>query len=642
MKNTSLLLIILTFFTFQLTAKVSTPKFFSDHMVLQRDMPINLWGTADKGEIITVRFNNKEYTTQADKKGNWSVVMDSMPFGGPYNMSISGKANSIDFKDILIGDVWICSGQSNMEWPLEDTENAADEIKRSMNPNIRLITVEKTIKTKEAADIESGTWEVCKPETSRRFSAVGYYFGKELQTELNIPVGLINTSWGGTDIQPWTSWETMVQTDDYKKYTGKTLDQSFKYDPKLLEKYNQAVANDKGLAEKWYAPDTKAKGWEKMYVPKLWDGILGEDDGIVWFRTTLELPESAAGKAGVINLGPVDDEDMTYINGSFLGETQTYNTPRNYAIKSGILKSGINTIVVRVKDNTGGGGMFGRPEEVYLEVGGTTYPLAGEWEYKPSAVTSQFGTKPLSPNVFASVLYNGMVKPLVGYNIKGAIWYQGENNSGEAYKYRTLFPNMINDWRKQWGYEFPFFWVQLANFMEVQSNPVESAWAELREAQNMTLSLPKTGQAVITDIGDADDIHPRNKKDVGHRLALNALKTAYGKDLIASGPVYDSMSKEGNKIILTFKNTGTGLSTIDGNKYGYVKGFSIAGADKKFVWAKAYIDENKVVVFSEKVANPAAVRYAWADNPDDNNLVNSAGLLSSPFRTDDWKGITER
>ncbi len=478
-------LILLLFLIFcQVEAKVILPKFFSDHMILQRDLPIKIWGKADKGETVIVSFNNQNLSTKADRKGDWSIELDAMKAGGPYEMKISGKSNALEFKDILIGDVWICSGQSNMEWRLKDTDNAEEAINKATNSNIRLITVKKTIQTSEQFDIEDGKWELCTPETARDFSAVGYFFGKELQQDLNIPIGLIHTSWGGTDIQTWTSWETMTTIDEkYQQYAGKKIDKVFKYD--------------------------------------------------------------------------------------------------------------------HTKDNR-------------------------------------------NPNVFASLLYNGMLKPLIGYGIKGAIWYQGENNAHEAFKYRTLFPAMINDWRKQWGYDFPFFWVQLANFMKVQEEPVESNWAELREAQNMTLSLPYTGQAVITDIGDAEDIHPRNKKDVGYRLALNALKIAYGKDILASGPVYDSMRKEGDKIVITFKNIGKGLSAKDKNKYGYLKGFAIAGADKKFVWAKAYIQDNKVIVFSEKTPNPVAVRYAWADNPDDNNLVNSADLLASPFRTDNWKGITDK
>ena len=290
------------------------------------------------------------------------------------------------------------------------------------------------------------------------------------------------------------------------------------------------------------------------------------------------------------------------------------------------------------------GGMSAKDEEVFLEVAGRKYPLAGEWSYKPSVLSSSYGFSNTGsgPNSFSSLLYNGMIRPLVGYNIKGVIWYQGENNAAHAWQYRSLFPLMINDWRKQWGYEFPFIWVQLANFMAIEAQPLESEWAELREAQNMTLRLHKTGQAVITDIGEAFDIHPRNKQDVGKRLAQNALKIAYGQDVLGAGPVFESMKKEGNKIILSFSNVGKGLSTSDKNRYSYINGFTIAGSDRKFVWAQAYIHEGKVIVFNDEIKEPVAVRYGWSNNPADNNLVNSDGLLASPFRTDSWKGLTEK
>jgi len=643
-KNVKIVLSVFCFllvFVSRIEAKVSLPKFFSDNMVLQRDMPLKIWGYAAKGETVIVSFNNQEKTVRADKSGKWVVTLDAMKYGGPFQMKILGKDNTIELKNILIGDVWICSGQSNMEWQLKETIDSEIEIKQSANPNIRLLTVEKAIKYKEADDIENGSWQECNPETSQYFSAVGYYFGKELESELNIPIGLINTSFGGTDIQTWTSWETMLKTDDYKKYVGKTIEQSVGYNSKNVEKYMDAMKNEIGLVQEWYK-DTQTEGWKKMYVPKIWDGDLADDDGVIWFRKEVELPGSAEGKPGTFYLTPVDDADKTYINGTFIGETWSWDSPRIYKVPEGILRAGKNTIVVRVEDVQSMGGIYGDPDELYLEVDGHNYFLAGEWDYKPSVLTSQYGVKTIGANSFAALLYNGMVKPLVGYGIKGVIWYQGENNDHEAYKYRTLFPNLINDWRSQWGYDFPFLWVQLANYKQINNQPTDSNWAELREAQNMALRLPRTGQAVITDIGEADDIHPRNKKDVSHRLFLNALKTAYEKDIFSMGPVYDSMKKEGNKIILKFTNTGTGLSTSDKDKYGYVKGFTIAGEDEKFVWAKAYIEGNNIVVFSEKIDNPVSVRYGWADNPHDNNLINSSGLLASPFRTDNWKGITEK
>lgn len=624
-------------------AQVSMPKFFSDNMVLQRDMPIRIWGHAAKNEPVTVRFNGAEQSVAADRTGRWVVVFDAMAYGGPYEMIIKGRNNEIRFDNVLVGDVWLCSGQSNMEWTLDPTAGCEAEIAASANSKMRLLTVEKVVRYEEEDDIKGGSWVECTPETSRYFSAVGYYFGKFLQHDLDVPVGLINSSMGGTNIQPWTSWEMMQTTDAYKRYAGRTINESVGFDPKNVERYEAALLCEPGERERWYDPtvNISTKGWKKMYVPKYWDGALADDDGVVWFRTTIVLSPAAAGKTGTLHFPAVDDGDDTYINGQLVGKTWSYNEPRNYEIPTGVLRAGDNLLVVKVTDVQGGGGIWGDPAALYLEVNGVRYELAGEWEYKPSVVTSQYGVASVGANSFASLLYNGMIRPLVGYGIKGVIWYQGENNTYEAKTYRTLFPNLIKDWRKQWGYDFPFLWVQLANYMAVEGAPTQSEWAELREAQNMTLSVPCTGQAIITDIGEAGDIHPRNKRDVGYRLYLNALKVAYGRDTLNSGPVYKSMEKRGTHIVLRFDTTDGGLRSADNNRYGYLRGFTIAGADRKFVYAKAYVlDPEHVVVFSDDVPEPVAVRYGWADNPYDADLTNESGLLASPFRTDDWPGIT--
>ncbi|HKZ66393.1 MAG TPA: sialate O-acetylesterase, partial [Chitinophagaceae bacterium] len=407
------------------------------------------------------------------------------------------------------------------------------------------------------------------------------------------------------------------------------------------QQFRESLANDVGKTEKWFEPGSAISGWKKIQLPKAWETTeIGNADGVIWFKKDFYLPQSIEGKKVVISLGPIDDADETYLNGKLIGSTHEWNADRKYSVDAGLLKSGKNTIVVKVTDTGGGGGLYGKGEHLYVEVTGNKIELAGEWNYKTAVVTTDFGIQDDGPNSFPSQLYNAMIAPLIKYSIKGGIWYQGESNTWEAHKYRTLFADMIKDWRNKWSNEFPFFWVQLANFMSPDSIPVSSDWAELREAQSMTLNLPQTGQAVIIDIGEAGDIHPRNKKDVGYRLALAAEKIAYGKDIIYSGPVFESMQKESNKIILNFTNTGTGLTAKD--KYGYLRGFTIAGADQKFTWAKALIEGNKVVVFNETITDPVAVRYAWANNPDDANLYNKEGLPASPFRTDAWKSVTEK
>ena len=376
-----------------------------------------------------------------------------------------------------------------------------------------------------------------------------------------------------------------------------------------------------------------------MQLPQMWENVIGNVDGIIWFKYNISLPKESEGKAATIDLSVIDDNDIVWINGIKIGETEGYAVKRSYKIPENVLKSGDNTIVVKITDNGGGGGIYGKAEQMYLQVQGKQYPLAGEWQYKEAVTNKMYKFIDISPNMYYSLLYNGMINPITGLAIKGAIWYQGENNASQAYNYRTLFPTMINNWRTKWGYEFPFYWVQLASYTAKDDKPVNSEWAELREAQTMTLSLPQTGEAVITDIGDADDIHPRNKQDVGLRLALIALNKDYGKkDIVYSGPTFKEMNIEGNKAVISYNNTGKGLCVK--NKYGYVEGFAIAGADQKFEWAKAYIDGDKVVVYSEKIANPVAVRYSWANNPDV-NLFNQEGLPAAPFRTDNWKGITQ-
>ena len=626
-------------------AKVKLPNFFSGNMVLQRDIPIRIWGWADRNESVTVTFNGITEKVKAGEAGKWSILLPSMKYGGPFMMIIHGKANKIVFDNVLIGDVWICSGQSNMEVQLAEDYTGKEEIKVSENKNIRLLTVPITIQTEEKEDILPASWKECNPSTSHDFSAVAYFFGKTLEKELDVPIGLIKTCLGGSVIETWTSWEASMINDEFAKYKGQTIDQAFGRTTKELNFIFNSLMSGKdiGTTDKWYLPEIDKTGWKTIYAPDFWKGELKDNDGKVWFRREITLPAGMDGKSGKLCLG-IGKYDYPYFNGVFVGNTNEIESADNEDCDV-ILKGGVNHIAVRFQD-LGGSGSFWRkkPEDFNLEVDGQKYPLAGDWAYKPAILKTQTGLKVWGigiPNNFASLLYNGMIHPLVGYGIKGAIWYQGEGNAGEAFKYRNLFPNLIKDWRKQWGYDFSFFWAQLSSLHNEPIEPGDDSWAELREAQNMTLNLPNTGQAVTTDIGDVYDIHPKNKKMVGYRLAQNALKVTYGKNILGSGPVYEKMKIEGNKIVLNFSNTGIGLSTREKNKYGYVYGFSIAGEDKKFVWAKAYIDGNNVVVFSDKVTNPVAVRYGWAMNPTEINIVNSDGLLASPFRTDKWKGITE-
>jgi sialate O-acetylesterase len=626
--------------SFSCIADVTLPKIFSSNMVVQRDREIKVWGWAGKGESVTVTFNGKKGKAKADANGNWMVKLPAMTHGGPYVFTVAGKSNTLTLDNVLIGDVWLGSGQSNMEWVIKSTNNPDKEIAEGNYPKIRLFTVTKGISFVPFKDLKGAEWQECNAQTVGDFSAVAYFFGRKLHQELDIPIGLINSSWGGTNVQTWISWDVMSQKPQYKDTNIKDLEAKSAQQQEAMKKYQEALKNEKGDAEKWFIPSTSTESWKKIEQPKMWEASsIGNVDGIIWFRKEFEVPASMAGKPATISLGAIDDNDQTYINGVLVGQTNQYNKPRLYTIEPSLLKAGRNVVVIKEIDTGGGGGMSSSADQLYVEADGKKISLAGEWLYRSSVNTAEFGMIDVGPNSFPSQLYNSMIAPFISFGIKGVIWYQGESNTWQAHQYRTLFADLIKDWRSKWGYEFPFYWVQLANYMKPAAAPVDSDWAELREAQSMTLALPQTGQAVIIDIGEADDIHPRNKQDVGLRLALAALKTTYGKDIVYSGPVYQSMKVDGNKIVVSFTNIGSGLITRD--KYGYVKGFAIAGADKKFVWAKAHIEGNTVVVYSDAVKNPVAVRYAWGNNPDDASLYNKELLPASPFRTDTWLGITE-
>jgi sialate O-acetylesterase len=622
-----------------LKAEVTLPRIFSDNMVIQRDVTTKVWGWAEKGESIVISFNNATVKTKADKNGNWSVSFRPMVYGGPFEMTVKGKKNLITLKNILIGDVWLGSGQSNMEWVLKNTNDAETEIVNANYPAIRLFTVKRAMSYDEQSDLAGGEWRECNSQTAGDFSAVAYFFGRKLNEDMNVPIGLINSSWGGTNIQTWMSWERMLQKEEYRNFDISTLRVSAKDEAEKRKRYEDALVNEKGTTEGWHLT-TDLSDWKKMRLPQTWEASeIGQADGYAWFIKEFDVPSGRTAQDISISLGPIDDQDETYLNGELIGSSRGATIDRVYKVSGDKLKGGTNRIAIRVYDMARRGGIWGRPDQLFCQTGSKKISLAGEWFFKTSVLTTDFGVKDSHPNTFPSQLYNAMIAPVIQFPVKGVIWYQGESNAQEAYLYRSLFPEMINDWRKKWNNEFPFLWVQLANYMAPDSVPAQSEWAELREAQSMTMSLPKTGQAVIIDIGEAHDIHPRNKRDVGNRLALGALKVAYNKDIVYTGPVYRSMEKKDDKIVLTFSNTGSGLWVRD--KYGYIKGFAIAGADQKFVWANAFLEGDKIVVYNAVVRDPVAVRYAWGNNPDDANLYNKEGLPASPFRTDTWPGISK-
>lgn len=639
MKKNLLVLLFLVSFTPLIYGQIRLPRVIGDHMVIQRDKDVKIWGWAKPGESVQVSFNGQQAKAKASKSGTWMVMLKPMKHGGPFEMKVSGKSNSITLRNILIGDVWLGSGQSNMEWSLRNTSDAAKDIPVANHPNIRLFTIEKDMSFTVLPDAKTGEWVECTPASAAQFSAVAYYFGVTLHKELNVPIGLIHSSWGGTKVEPWMSWDLMSMEQEYQTLDIAELESTAADDENKRQKFQAALQNDKGVSERWFAPEMDVSAWKTMKLPMDWTrSELGDTDGIVYFRKEFEL--KAVPEDATLSLGPIDDNETTWINGTQVGATNGYNIDRVYAIRPGVLKVGKNVVVVKVTDTGGGGGLNGKPEQVYLYAGDKKVDLSGDWKYKASVLNADFGILVAGPNAYPSRLYNAMIAPVIPFSIRGVIWYQGESNTGAAFEYRRLFPMLIKNWRAKWGYEFPFYWVQLANFMAEDSQPSESTWAELREAQSMTLSLPKTGQAVTIDIGEANDIHPRNKKDVGYRLALNALAGEYNRNIVYSGPVYKSLVISNDKAVVSFNHTGGGLMLQD--KYGYLKGFAIAGEDKKFYWAKGHIEGDKVVLYSEQVKKPVAVRYAWGHNPEDANLFNREGLPASPFRTDDWKITTQK
>jgi sialate O-acetylesterase len=633
-------------------AAVRLPALVGDNMVVQRGVKARVWGWADPGDRVTVSMAGKSATATAGSDGRWEARVGPYDAGGPYEMTIAGK-NTVVLKNVLVGEVWVGSGQSNMEFQLQNSANGADEVARASHPEIHLFTVTKAA-TLDARDDVEGRWVVCTPENAAGFSAVAYFFGRELNEKLRVPVGLVHSSWGGTPAEAWTSRGALLADDQLKPMVA-ALDRSIVDLPAATREYQAAQAkweeanflqdtgdpNDARRA----AVDLADDGWKTMRLPQFWESAGLAVDGAVWFRKTVDVPAAWAGKELTLSLGPVDDFDVTYVNGVKVGaigkETPNYYmTPRTYTVPGSLVRAGRNVIAVRVFDHYGNGGFGGTPAAMALAAPGSEpISLAGDWRYDVERgvdpVKADYSTAPVAPPGAGNpnsptVLYNAMVAPLTPYSIRGVIWYQGEANADRAAQYRTLFPTMIRDWRRAWGEgDFPFLFVQLANFQERKAEPGESAWAELREAQTATLAEPATGMAVIIDIGEAGDIHPKNKLDVGHRLALWALAKTYGQKGEYSGPLYDSMTVEGDRARVRFSHAD-GLKTTDG---GPVQGFAVAGADGKFVWATATIDKNDVVVRSDAVAKPVAVRYAWADNPA-TNLTNGAGLPASPFRTD--------
>jgi sialate O-acetylesterase len=622
-------------------SQIKLPRLISDGMVLQRDAQVKLWGWAAQHENVSIAFRDTVYRTSANANGEWFVTVNGLKPGGPYTMTVSAS-NSIIVNDIMVGDVWVCSGQSNMELPVKRVRWIYEsDVANATNPSIRHFAVPQRYDFNSArTDLESGSWQPANPKNVLEFSAAAYFFAVELYNKYHVPIGLINASLGGSPAEAWLSEAALKEFPVHYQEAQKFKDQSLIKQIESQDKtridawYYLLWQKDEGRRDphkSWFDPKTDVKGWARMNVPGYWATTqLGAVNGAVWFRKEITVPSAMIGKPATLILGRIVDADSVFINGVFVGTVSYQYPPRRYDIAPGILHKGRNIIVVRVISNSGKGGfVLDKPYE--LVSNGRTLDLKGEWQYRLGAVM-----EPLASQTFVRWkplgLFNGMISPLLNYAIKGVAWYQGESNAGRPAEYRTLLPALIQNWRAQWNQgEIPFLIVQLPNFMESKTEPTESNWALMREAQLQTLAVPHTCLVVAIDIGEWNDIHPLNKKDVGKRLGLAAETVAYGDETVtSSGPIYQSMKIDGKKIVLTFTNTGSGLKARGGD----LKCFAIAGADKRFVWAKATIDNGTVVVWNENISAPMYVRYAWADNPAGANLYNNENLPASPFRTD--------
>ena len=622
-------------------AQVRLPQIIADSMVLQRNAKINVWGWASPGEKVTVSFNGKKRKATASAEGKWSIDLPKMKAGGPYTMDISGK-NTIQVKDILIGDVWLVAGQSNMvhQMNIHDVTYAED-IASANYPAIRHFKIPTTTNLEgPAEDLAGGNWQAAVGEEVRPFSAVAYFFARKLYDQYKVPIGLINASVGGTPIEAWISEEGFKEFPEILK----TIEQN--KDTAYVNSRNRSASNegnqappktaDKGLTgeKPWFSVDYTPKDWRRINIPGYWeDQGIRDLNGVVWYRKEIEIPQSMAGKEATLFLGRIVDADRVFINGEEIANTGYQYPQRRYTVPEGLLKAGRNVFVIQVT-NYGGKGGFVPDKPYYIFTESDTVDLKGYWQYKVGEVFAprppSSGPGRINAQNEPTALYNAMVAPYINYPIKGILWYQGESNTGRAVEYADLMKALIRDWRNKFsGSELPFIYAQLPNFMEVNYLPTESNWAVMRESQMKALSEPNTAMTVNIELGEWNDIHPDNKKDVGERMALAAQKLAYGEDVVFSGPLYQSHQIEGDKVIISFSHTGSGLVTDDGEA---LSEFAIAGEDKQFVWANAKIEGDKVIVWSEEVPNPKYVRYAWADNPDNPNLYNKEGLPASPFR----------
>lgn len=633
-KHTLILVVSILCLVQPAEAKVKLPALISNGMVLQREQPVKLWGFADPEERITIEFLAKQYQTQADDAGNWELELPPTTAGGPYTI----KINDLEIKDILFGDVWLCSGQSNMETPIPRVMDLyEEEIRAYTNPNIRHIKVPMSYNFHSPqTDFAPAAWTAITPEGVMAYAAVPYFFARFLYDSIQVPIGIINSSVGGSPAQAWISEEHLKEFPHYINEKRIVESDDYIRQAKQLQNTSQELwfntlnAGDPGIRERWFDAHYDDSVWETVGLFDVW----GLDDkaypinGSFWFRKTIDLPLHLANKQATLRLGCIVDADSVFVNGVFVGSTAYQYPPRKYTIPANLLKAGNNQVTIRLISNSNRPHFV--PEKPYKIVfDGEEITLDGEWKYRlgnrmsPTPEGIAFQYKPTG-------LYNGMIAPIQNYAIKGVVWYQGEANTNRYKEYDPLLTALITNWRELWKRpDLPFLLVQLPNFME--NSPGLSEWAELRDVQRkLALKTPNSGLAVTIDIGEWNDIHPLNKKDVGYRLSLHARRLVYGETaIIADGPLYESQEIVGDKIRLSFRRGTDNFMPVE-----ELKGFTIAGKDGLFKEANARFESRTILVWNEEIAEPVQVRYAWGNNPDTANLRNTSGLPASPFQTD--------
>ncbi|HEV2233322.1 MAG TPA: sialate O-acetylesterase [Terriglobia bacterium] len=615
---------------------------FGDNMVLQRGKINTLWGWSEPGDKVRVQIADNAASGIAGADHRWQVKIQPPAPGGPYTMRITGR-QTVELHNVLVGDVWLCGGQSNMQVPLRFARNGADEVKAANYPKIRFFTVAGHPAYRHT-DVVGGTWKVVSPETANWMSAVGYYFARRIQQDIHVPIGLVVDAVGGTPAEAWTSAAALHPLKDFDiplaEVQRLAAEGAPEYGNYIMHWYDEY---DVGLKGNWAAPNFDDSGWKQVQIPGGF-AELGVPDtpAVAWFRKDIRLPAPLPSGRAMLFLGSIERMDTVYINGTFVGGSAWVENPRVYPLREGILKPGRNMIAIRVLKTKPEGGFLGKPEELHLVLGDhTSVPLAGQWKGKLSVDARPPHPLPIGYEnwpVMPTVLYQGMLEPIAPLSITGAIWYQGEQNSERGYQYRKLLPAMIADWRNLFGQgDFPFYIVSLPAFGERSPTPSDDGWADVRESMAITAAtVPNSCLAVTIDTGDPNNIHAKDKEPVGNRLAFCALAKYYGKEVAYSGPTLASVKRLRHSIELRFAHTDGGLVA----KAGKVEGFSIAGADRKWYWAEGRIKGDSVIVSSPSAPHPKEVRYAWQSNPAA-TLFNGAGLPAGPFRTDRWPLITE-